>query len=59
MTTTRDVQRNSGPASVARGPGSRLTAIDRKTRTFALQHPFAAVGAAVLVGYLVGRVRTR
>lgn len=38
---------------------SDLASLDRRTRVVAKDHPFLALGAALLTGYVVGRVVSR
>lgn len=37
----------------------RLQEIDQRTREFVVEHPFMAVGIAVGVGYMIGRIVSR
>ncbi|NUN12822.1 MAG: hypothetical protein HUU55_04225 [Myxococcales bacterium] len=37
----------------------RLQEMDQRTREFVVEHPFMAVGIAVGVGYMIGRIVSR
>ena len=68
-TTARSDSVASGQSSRRRGATplrgritnarSDLSALDKRTRAFARERPFLALGTALLTGYVVGRLMSR